>query len=700
MPMPPNNLFSPTAPTGSDIVLADVVRPMAEACMTVLNKLVENGRSGGTSRICDEQTGMESPTTKEVVMALEACRFLLELPLKTDGSPKDEMDQDQVEWMEWMGQDSTIESLNAQTQALLYNLPPPTAAPYLGTDIMALILNYVGDTFTLDPTLRLSGQLDLLKTCQVNKRWYKDARCVLWRDPVFASVSSVLKFGLGVRWSAALVGTHDKTNDTDDDAATGDDSLLTIGDAVRRLALPVFPRWTVGGAPMVSGVVMGIAGKCSNLRTLKFENEGDAVDVPGLCAIFRACPHLDALRLSIELDEEDSDDEHYEDDEDNLDMDEEDGYEMYADRPFNDEASCHSIIDGMARLRILDIARIRTSHRKNLTAFLALVRKGLASNLQQLYVSALYSTKDASCRLSDVRILLQRIATEAPALEILHVLLPLATAPTDGPIPHLIHQHNYQQLHKNHHQHSHHHHHSRYKSNNHRDQVASLCSALHAVRIGCPVLRMFTFRHRVKQYRPDAFAQIDDPLTFKQIESAICTMFTGLRCLTHLDIQGLEATERIVTSIIHHAPRCLTALFMDIDACPPPALVSLITYRGGTLTSLSMLSVLTFPPHHVLDEISIRCRGSLRYLDLRHKPPDPTEHNGQVHFTFPEQWLASLRNMLTACTRLEKTMLSWVPSGEYEDAGLTLYGEFGNQVCWERFPAEVGEAGGLEYPVW
>ncbi|KAI8907432.1 hypothetical protein DFJ77DRAFT_475363 [Powellomyces hirtus] len=552
--------------------------------------------------------------------------------------------------------------------------PPTSMSSLLGPDIMFRILSHISNRHvTPTPTLAtlLTGQRSLLEASLVNHHWYDLATKFLWQDPVFRSFPDVLQFALGLRWSETKNTTA--TTQGSDVGRSG----MVMGDRVKRLCLPPCPLWSVGGPPMLGSVMAGIAQKCTHLRTLKLDAGGnsDVLDINALAQVFSACPQLTALRMSVTLNtthvgmevDEGDDDDMYEVNADRRGGENEDEESAWSatsptseDEIGEDEAiervyptispadTTSTLTTGISRLSILDLCTLRSHHRSATRQFISTLCTGLSPRLTQLYINAFEQSEPSRTRMGDIRALLATVAASCPNIKILHVLLPDTQS-------------------------------------EHGD--TKLSGTLSDLATRCGKMESLSIRHRIKQQRPGELPETLDTVSpVVHLRRGLCDLISACQHITQLDIQGLEASRRLLNVLVKHAPRCLHTLMMDIDACPPPDLYRLIVNRGANLRVLSLLTVLSLPSHHILDAIARTCQR-LRYLDLRHKPPATTENTDIARFPLPEKWIATLQRCLRKCSKLTRCSLSWLPPCQYLDPQFEMESQFAGLITWDEFPA-------------
>ncbi|KAJ3133608.1 hypothetical protein HDU90_005686 [Geranomyces variabilis] len=507
-----------------------------------------------------------------------------------------------------------------------------------------------GDVDSRDVEVRRAGQRHLAEAGLANRSFHNISTTILWRDPFFRSFPDVLSFALGLRLSAGRGG-------------------LIAGNAVKRLALPAIPPWSIGGPQLLGNLVAGIAAACGRgLRTLKLDMTGDAIDIDGLASVLANCHHLTALRVSVRLGA-DGEEEGSQDSED----DDEDRSASPA-APTNDEEK-HSnekvnpdrniydaLVSGVARLNIFDLAGLCSSTRKATASFLAIIRAGIGAPLRVLCLGAFEDATGSQTRGYDLAALLNMAAARCPHLEVLQVLLP-----EERP-----------------------------------EGMQELTDALKRLPGSCPRIHTVSVRHRPRPYgtATQPYSAGDYPVSYvSALRPALRQMVMGLPNLARLDLQGAEADEKVVYALAVRAPATLHTLLIDTDACPAPQLLHLINRRGAQLRRLSLISVVHHPNHQLLAALAAKC-VELVDLGLWLKAPDPTESLRQVEFMFPDKWIAALKEALRRCPKLTRVGLSWVPPAEYSDAGIELDSEYPGLIDWGTFPATARSLPSAGYPEW
>ncbi|KAJ3177890.1 hypothetical protein HDU87_004172 [Geranomyces variabilis] len=508
-----------------------------------------------------------------------------------------------------------------------------------------------GNVDSRDIEVRRAGQRHLAEAGLANRYFHNVSATILWGDPFFRSFPDVLSFALALQLSAVRGG-------------------LIAGDAVKRLALPAIPAWSVGGPQLLSNLVTGIAAACGRgLRTLRLDSTGDAISNDGLAAVFATCRHLTALRISVRLGADEAEGSHSEDDDD----DDDDrapspaaptnAEETNASEHMNLEPNVYDVlVSGIARLNIFDLAGLCSSTRKATASFLAIIRAGIAAPLRVLCLGAFEDAVGSHTQGYDLAALLTTAAARCSHLEVLQVLLP-----DERPAG-----------------------------------MEALTDALKALPGSCSRLHTVAIRHRPRPYgtATQPYSAGDYPVSYvSALRPALRQLVIGLPNLARLDLQGVEADEKVVHGLAVRAPATLHTLLMDTDACPPPQLLHLIVRRGAQLRRLSLISVVHHPTHQLLAAIAAKC---VELVDLRLwlKAPDSTESLRQLEFMFPDKWIAALKETLRRCPKLTRVGLSWVPSTEYTDAVIELDSEYPGLIDWGTFPATARCLPTTGYPEW
>ncbi|KAJ3010679.1 hypothetical protein HKX48_007239, partial [Thoreauomyces humboldtii] len=634
--------------TGSDVVLDELMRPVTALCLEVLTRLQRNLQPDPTS----------------VGNAIRGCEFLLGLPFKKPHVLKTGLDViadfESDRQVSWMG----------------------TRAETLGRDVMTHVFRYVSNAHSDDLGDRREGQRFMQEATLVNRQWHSIGNQLLWRDPVVKDFSELLRLALGMKRSCRF----------SDSEGNGVGVEVGVGSTVRRLNLPPCPSWSIGGPPLCSKLVLDLTGSCRGLRTLKMDKNGDPIDLPSLAVVFRNCPNLVALRLSLTLDPDVEDKDEEEEEEEQYDADAMDTGVQYQNEPVpSDPALYDAVTTGISRLEILDMASLSSSHRPATLAFLDAVEKGISSStsLRRCHLQAFAHDAAALTNVSDVGTFITALTHRCKSLQVLHIVLP------DFKHDHWalmsMHVHMY-----------------------------TLNRSLEELARGCPNLRILGIRTEIRQLKPAALPNnLDHTSPIFLLRSTLVQLVRNLRNLTQLDLQGLGPCAHVVECLTREAPRSLQTVLIDTDHCPSPVLVRFIRHRGPLLRSISLLSVLTLPTDRTLDEVARSC-GRLRHVDLRHKPPSVTEDPTIARFPFPEQWIAALRRVLslslslpTSTTeggvgggdgdgriggRLERCDLSWIPPCPYSDPTFDLDQEFGSVIRWIDFPETVETLTELAYP--
>ncbi|KAJ3162112.1 hypothetical protein HDU86_005810 [Geranomyces michiganensis] len=367
-----------TTITGSDVVLAHLMRPTAELCLRVLTAL----RDGQT------------PSPQSTQMALDACNFLLGLPFRAPNLAcrEDEREAEEA---------SKRERLKCPSDALTGVAP----------EVIFLIFRHIGAVHSQKLEIRRAGQRHLVEAGLANRHFHSISTTILWRNPYFRSFPDVLRFALGLQLNAGRGGQ-------------------SAGDVVKRLVLPAIPAWSIGGPQLLSSLIAGIAAGCSRgLRTLKLDARGNAIGIKGLAAVFATCQHLTALRITLELTRREVESSQEDDNlsesssgsaagtvetEDNL-----------ADDTTNERLDVNKVVvAGIARLTIFELAGLISFTHEATSCFLTMVRAGIGASLQVFCLKAFEDPEISQTRAGDLAALVSAVAARCPHLEVLQMLLP------------------------------------------------------------------------------------------------------------------------------------------------------------------------------------------------------------------------------------------------------------------------------------
>ncbi|TPX59984.1 hypothetical protein SpCBS45565_g07635 [Spizellomyces sp. 'palustris'] len=537
----------------------------------------------------------------------------------------------------------------------------PTGVTVLSPDILYMIFQYVGNRHTEDRNAYKKGQMYLLEASLANRAWNATASVLLWRNPMLNGFPSLLNFTLALQLSRSF-----------------NREGQAMGDWVKRLDIPAIPCWSVGGLPLMSKLLTSLGTSCPVLVTLKLDKASGGIEVHSLKAIFKACAKLTALRFHMILGsrelivmrhDEDGSNDWPDDDSDHEESgndgnghigDKSDGHipAAYTSSKIPTELDCTDVpisglypLDvcetlkaGFAKLQTCDLAGITSTNRDATLNFLNVVQEGLGPNLTRCHLGGLEADQ-AHITLDHCAKFLNHIAISCTNLQILHVPIRPSTSLED---------------------------------------YSSMSTALTALSKSGSGIHSISIRHNLREESEDVNTEHRAKICLAQLHKSLPRIFSAFRHLTQLDLQGLQPTDKLLRKLCKYAPRTLDTLLMDIDAIPQPCIIQFVQKRGAQLRMLSLLSILTFPNHHILNEIARRCT-KLVVLDLRHKGPDETV-TSIVQVPLPAEWIASLRTILQTRMTLQKLILSWVPRTGYSDTVLDLAMDYPNVVVWDAFP--------------